>query len=402
MKLVKHYPNFPFNQVPHCLDKGKIESVGTRTLIAVTVMNYIGVCLEWGATSQRYFIVNVYSKCDLSGKRRLWESLVMSRNELGRGAWCVLGDFNAVLHRNERKGVNFVAGSSSLAELTEFGEFVAEMELVDLLVLGRRFTWFHPNGVSMSRIDRVLVSEDWLMAWGNPSLWVLPRSVSDHCPLLVRYNSVDWGPRPFRFNNYWLLHKEFNKVVEQFWRGSNLTGWMAFILKEKLKGLKAHLRIWNIETYGMIDSKIAKLVQDINELDIRSEQAALSVGEVELRKNLFSQMWHCKLSKVSVLAQRSRMWWLREGDTNSRYFHTCINSRGKKNFIKALRVGDDWCESPTSIRSAVVTFFQQHFASDQWCRPRLDGIEFPSLNEEDNRWLVRPFGLEELEKVFFC
>jgi hypothetical protein len=153
MKLVKHYPNFPFNQVPHCLDKGKIESVGTRTLIAVTVMNYIGVCLEWGATSQRYFIVNVYSKCDLSGKRSLWESLVMSRNELGRGAWCVLGDFNAVLHRNERKGVNVVAGSSSLAEMTEFGEFVADMDLVDLPVLGRRFTWFHPNGVTMSRLD---------------------------------------------------------------------------------------------------------------------------------------------------------------------------------------------------------------------------------------------------------
>jgi hypothetical protein len=280
----------------------------------------------------------------------------------------VLGDFNAVLHRNERKGVNFVAGSSSLAELTEFGEFVAEMELVDLLVLGRRFTWFHPNGVSMSRIDRVLVSEDWLMAWGNPSLWVLPRSVSDHCPLLVRYNSVDWGPRPFRFNNHWLLHKEFNKVVEQFWRGSNLTGWMAFILKEKLKGLKAHLRIWNNETYGLVDSKIAKLVQDINELDIRSEQAALSVGDVELRKNLFSQMWHCKLSKDSVLAQRSRMQWLREGDSNSRYFHACINSRGKKNFIRALRVGDAWCESPASIRNAVVMFFQSIL-------PRISGVD---------------------------
>ncbi|WJX47013.1 hypothetical protein P8452_33752 [Trifolium repens] len=203
---------------------------------------FIGVCLEWGASKLRCFIVNVYSKCDISGKRSLWESLVMSKRGFGRGAWCVLGDFNAVLHQHERKGLNQTGIGTPSTEMTEFGEFVADMDLIDLPVLGRRFTWFHPNGIAMSKIDRIFVSEDWLATWANPSLWVLPRSVSDHCPLVVRNNCVDWGPRPFRFNNHWLLHKDFKKVVEEFWRGSDLTGWMAYILKEKLKGLKMHIK----------------------------------------------------------------------------------------------------------------------------------------------------------------
>jgi hypothetical protein len=48
-------------------------------------------------------VVNIYSKCDLHGKRRLWENLLMSKGGFGRGAWCVVGDWNAVLHREERR-----------------------------------------------------------------------------------------------------------------------------------------------------------------------------------------------------------------------------------------------------------------------------------------------------------
>jgi hypothetical protein len=34
---------------------------------------------------------------------------------------------------------------------------------------------------------------------------------------------------------------------------------MAYILKEKLKGLKEHIKGWNKDTYGQVDSKIASL-----------------------------------------------------------------------------------------------------------------------------------------------
>jgi endonuclease/exonuclease/phosphatase family metal-dependent hydrolase len=122
---------------------------------------------------------------------------VLSKERFGRGAWCVLGDFNAVLHRGERRGVNYIERVAPSVEVVEFGDFVSDLELVDLLILGRRFTWFHANGTTMSRIDRVLMFEEWLSSWPNPSLWVLLRTVSDHCPLVVRYNSVDWGPKPF-------------------------------------------------------------------------------------------------------------------------------------------------------------------------------------------------------------
>jgi hypothetical protein len=69
----------------------------------------------------------------------------------------------------------------------------------------------------MSRIDRILISDQWAMRWGNTALWVLPSDVLDHCPLILKYCHEDWGPKPFRFNNFWLKNKKLKEVVEAFW-----------------------------------------------------------------------------------------------------------------------------------------------------------------------------------------
>jgi hypothetical protein len=65
---------------------------------------FVGLCLEWGVKKIICFMVNVYSKCDLSSKRRLWRNICMSKEDFGGGKWCVIGDFNSVLFPEERRG----------------------------------------------------------------------------------------------------------------------------------------------------------------------------------------------------------------------------------------------------------------------------------------------------------
>jgi hypothetical protein len=108
--------------------------------------------------------------------------------------------------------------------MVEFNSFLANLELVDLPLIGRAFTWFHPNGVTMSRLDRILISNSWFDVWGGPNAWVLSRDVADHCPLVLKYSSADWGPKPFRFNNFWLLCRDFKDVVKVTWESSNAEG----------------------------------------------------------------------------------------------------------------------------------------------------------------------------------
>jgi len=192
---------------------------------------YVGVCLEWGVEKTRCFVINVYSKCDLESKKRLWESLFQEHRSRGKGHGVWWGILMLCVGGMRGGGVNEGATSSQLLEMDLFNCFINEVELEDLNVLGRRFTWYHPNGRSMSIIDRMLISDERFYVWGDNTLWVLPRDVSDHCPLVLKNGGWDWGPKPFCFNNFWLQNRNFKGVVEEGWRNQTVGGWMSFVLK---------------------------------------------------------------------------------------------------------------------------------------------------------------------------
>lgn len=97
----------------------------------------------------------------------MYGHLVRARERLPRFIWCVLGDFNSVLNRANKKGVSIVALNSALAESLEFEDFIEVIGLMDLPLSGKRFTWFHSNGISMIRMDRILLSVRWEEEWGQ-------------------------------------------------------------------------------------------------------------------------------------------------------------------------------------------------------------------------------------------
>lgn len=56
----------------------------------------------------------------------------------------------------------------SLLEMNLLGDLHRDLEVLDVSLMGRRFTWYHPNGQTISRIDRALISEEWedfLVVW---------------------------------------------------------------------------------------------------------------------------------------------------------------------------------------------------------------------------------------------
>lgn len=83
----------------------------------------------------------------------------------------------------------------------------------------------------MNRLDSFLLSEDQrISTWQISAQWVGARDISDHCPTCLACLVVDWGPKPFRFNNCWLEHKDFNSFVEESCRNFNVGGWKLCML----------------------------------------------------------------------------------------------------------------------------------------------------------------------------
>ncbi|PNX93718.1 cysteine-rich receptor-like protein kinase [Trifolium pratense] len=361
---------------------------------------YMGVLLEWGREKKKYVILNVYAPCDLNGKKRLWVDILVAKQSVAAEFWCVLGDFNSIMGQEERqRGSGSMSYPGSSEDSMWFNIFLQRLGLSDLPLFGRKFTWVQPNGRCMSRLDRIMVSSNWLEEWGDTNLWALSRDVSDHCPIILRYSNHDWGPKPFRFNNHWLNNKGFKGIVLSGWSSVETQGWKVYIVKGNLKALKNVLKCWNKEVYGELEAKVANLSREIDRLDIKREGEGLSEEENAEQKRYFSEIRLLLLSKDRTLFQRSRARWLKEGDVNTGYFHACINSLKRSNAIVALQSGVGWIEKPLEVRTEVVRHFSRLFSEVEWERPRLDGINFPQLSRNQNESLVRRFLEEEVRCV---
>ncbi|GKU96376.1 hypothetical protein SLEP1_g9618 [Rubroshorea leprosula] len=316
---------------------------------------FIGIHGLWGPNEYPCFLCNVYSPCDLIKKKILWEDLEqLIRNYMG--CWCLEGDFNAMKSSQERKG-----GKSVRRDIKGFEEFIVKNGLLDLPLLGRKYTWYQPNGRCMSRLDRFLFNDEWLLNWPDLKQWGLQRSLSDHCLILVKNEVRNWGPKPFKFFNALLHTPGFTDMVIAKWKELEIQGWGGFILKEKLKMTKDFLQVWSKSNIQEVDKKIEQSREEINRVDGKGETSNLSNEDIIFRSSHYTRgRWH--RNKINV-----------------------ISLEGKE-----LRQVED-------IKQGVMKYFANVFIDEGWQRPTLEGLSFKSISEEDRGMLIEPFIKEEIK-----
>ncbi|GKU97025.1 hypothetical protein SLEP1_g10208 [Rubroshorea leprosula] len=329
--------------------------------------HFIGVFGTWGEEGVPVYILNIYSPCELSGKRALWEelqNLISNR----KGNWCLGGDFNAVRSTEEWAGCNGMS-----REMKEFDNFINKSGLVDLPLVGRKYTWYNSNGQYMSRIDRFLVSEDWLLRWCDVKQWGLKRTVSDHCPVLLKNERVDWGPKPFKFFDAWLQYPGCKELIRKTWNSTAVEGWYGFRLKEKLKSTKKALKEWSRNSMTEVDRKIMEAERVIAQLDERGKNVQLSSTKIEKRRSSFLELWNnLKLKE---------------------------NMEDGENEINNIQINGEQHRGVGEIKEKIASYFKQLFTEDRWQRPKLNGISFRQIDRADNESLTATFSEEEIKNA---
>ncbi|XP_016185315.1 uncharacterized protein LOC107626946 [Arachis ipaensis] len=189
-------------------------------------------CLVYGAHTRREKLI-------------MWEELSYIVG-LCQVPFCFMGDFNEILRLEERKGA---VSLPTTAE--DFKGWVQDSQLVDLPLTDRQFTWI--RGRSCSRIDRILVSIEWLEEFPDTRLKGGPRGLSDHYPLILEDTRLNAGPRPFRSLDSWFTHEGFLRMVKDEWQNLSEAHFT-----NKLQALMISLRRWHKDNFGGMDDRIKK------------------------------------------------------------------------------------------------------------------------------------------------
>lgn len=341
-------------------------------------------------------IINVYAPQKLRDKRLLWadlERVICFDNVY----WIVAGDFNCVRDRSERRNSKFNALVSN-----EFNDFLDKVHLLEYALKGRKFTFI--TGNKCSRIDRIFVSANVVNDWANAEYRALSREGSDHCPLVLKTETRNFGPKPFRFFNSWFQRDGLNELVAQVCEMDTLaigSGSYQVGLHQKLRRLKHGIlewkRAWAIKETEEEDNLNAE-VRDLDEVIDARDLTEAELWVFEEAKNRIKELG---LLKKRDLKQRARVRWAKEGDENTSFFHACVNMRRVSNNIPGLNVEGKWVFKPSEVKREACSFFRKRFVEDMVVRPDLECSGLKRLSESEAESMIVPFSEAEIKQAVF-
>jgi hypothetical protein len=188
----------------------------------------------------------------------------------------------------------------------------------------------------------------------------------------------------------------YRQFVISTWQSLHVDGWGGYVLKEKLKLMKTALKEWHANHSKNVPGRIEALKVRMGDLDCKGEDVGLSEDEVSEIHVLTSDIHSLSRMQTCIQWQQSRLLWLREGYANSKYFHSCLESRRRRNALTSILVDGQWVEGVQPIRQAVFTHFSSHFRAVRTGRPRVENLEFSTLSPLEGGSLVKPFTVEEV------
>lgn len=332
----------------------------------------------------------VYCPNERVGRYALFEELKNTILPINKPT-LLLGDFNVVLHANERVG-SYRCDLSS----REFLEWIQTMGFIDIPLHGIQYTW--RRNELKSRLDRGLCCNVWLREFPNMFLKGLPKSVSDHNPLLISLQADEnWGPKPFRCYDAWFFHPDFRNLLRTGW--GNLPN---VSLNVKMKALKSTIIAWSKESFGQMDNKIEALEKAIHDLEKLSDERGLRDFEqarLSAAQNHF-QLW--LLRRERFWRQKAHAYGISIKDHNTKFFYASTIFRRKKKEIRHIKINDRIFHGVSSLKTEIRDYFAQRFSQELTSDFDFDMGHHNRLSEEQSRFLETIPSRQEIKNAVWA
>nr|GEU99130.1 hypothetical protein [Tanacetum cinerariifolium] len=242
-------------------------------------------------------------------RRKLSKDLETQKIVTYRTPWVILGDFNVTLKVSE-----YSNGSAYPSrEMIDFQECVNNIKVDDLHSEGFHYTWTkslkNPKCRTLKKLDKLMVNE-------------IP-------------NGVIKGKGSFRFLNFNTEKEDFLPIVlsvsDRIFEGHTM-----YRVIQKMKVLKSKLKqlSWKNGNVFLRAKKLReKVMESQKEVDMFPHDENIKEKSCRILKEYYEAMQ----DENSLLYQKAKIKWLREGDRNTAYFHKTIKEMVHRGRIITIR-----------------------------------------------------------------
>ncbi|KAM1498581.1 hypothetical protein ACFX10_021399 [Malus domestica] len=305
--------------------------------------------------------------------------------------WICGGDFNEFLWDHEKSG-----GAEVRYNRTRYlEEFMSKLEVFDLGFNGPKFTWRGKRNGQLveARLDRGLVNESWQTLWPNSRVTNGTTLGSDHSQVIVQCEPrIGKRKRIFRFEAHWANDTDCKEIVKNAWDkvqvGNSVERWNL-----KINETRSNLSKWSRDKFGQRSRQIQKLMDHLGQLQLNWRGNSHEIEELTKKVD---RLWR---QEESVWQQKSRVQWLKDGDTNTKFFHQSTIQRRRRNQVISLKNGQgNWVDTPGQIRRLIDNHFVELFTSSgnrEW-GDMLDCVTL-KVSEEMNVALTATVSVEEIK-----
>eukprot|EP00253_Pinus_taeda_P004529 PITA_04529 len=342
-----------------------------------TQQSWIRTALESRTGEQPIIVYNVYVPNQYREKEICWDTLIANM-EMDRNAnLIVAGDFNLVMHANEKQGGNFTSDPFR----SRLEAIIQDHDLVDIRPKNRRYTWSNRR---CSNILNVATSDH----------YPITLNLQLHCPL---------GPIPFKYSANWNRLPAAREVVYAAWT-QHVEGSPTHIWETKLKKARQDLKNWAKSNYQEPEEHKNKIKQELEEVEQRIETQGLSQQNKEHEDKLYAQLRQTLREEETKWRLKSRQLWLQEGDKNTAYFHKQATVRKIRNTVSEIM--DDERNSyntQQSIKEAATKHFSKLLNEDKGAEDYSSMLQHMPIkvNQEMNSKLMKEVEEEEVREAIW-
>ncbi|OMO70912.1 reverse transcriptase [Corchorus capsularis] len=348
-----------------------------------------------GSDSLSWHFTGFYGRPETSHRHESWR-LLRTLNRQSDLPWLCAGDFNEIRSLDEKKGGSI----RPISQMEDFNSVIDDCGFQELPVQGPLLSWSRRQNGEMvfERLDRCLVTEAWWQRFGYSVEKHLITRASDHLPLLILISDkpiIDITVPPFRFENMWSSHPLFASVVTQSWQASNAAN-----INIKIARCGRDLELWNRRVFGNIRFNLTRKKREYEELYSKGDLVDLC--QFERCKDELDQLY--KQEEV-LWRQRSKALWLKEGDRNTRYFHSVASIRKQRRTITGIRDGQGtWFTEPAAVEKVITAYYEDIFSSTKPTVESINKVLEPMdqrLNEDMRSILDVDFTPAEIKAAAF-